>query len=245
MSSSSNDLFSAFHSLPPISKATCRAAFQHNPTGEWLSLLIVVGLGTLFLPFHSRPPPSAARLDLSHVLQSSRTYHSTTASSTPATRKDFPPFSSSSVRLRARAVWQISLRCSGVRSLVANTWYVYSLRTRKNGTDETRERIERRAMLRVSTRNRSSLCSMVLLQPDVRTLTLCLIVQPLTLATISQLRPLPHLLPSLVEIRSLRPDRHLLPPPLAPQASTLPLLPRSRLHALNRPRSPHPPVRLF
>ncbi|GAA6025893.1 hypothetical protein JCM11491_001727 [Sporobolomyces phaffii] len=54
MTSAVSDPFAALHSRPIVSPQTCRAAFQHNRTGEILSVCIVVGLVVSYIPQHYR-----------------------------------------------------------------------------------------------------------------------------------------------------------------------------------------------
>ncbi|GAA5993153.1 hypothetical protein JCM5350_005387 [Sporobolomyces pararoseus] len=54
LTSNVRDPFEAFHSRPIVSPSTCRAAFQHNRTGEILSICIVVGLVVSYIPQHYR-----------------------------------------------------------------------------------------------------------------------------------------------------------------------------------------------
>ncbi|GAA5829901.1 hypothetical protein JCM5353_006108 [Sporobolomyces roseus] len=48
------DPMQAFHSRPIVSPSTCKAAFNHNRTGEILSICIVVGLVISYIPQHYR-----------------------------------------------------------------------------------------------------------------------------------------------------------------------------------------------
>ncbi|GAA5953929.1 hypothetical protein JCM3765_000697 [Sporobolomyces pararoseus] len=54
LTSAVRDPFEALHSRPIVSPSTCRAAFQHNRTGEILSICIVVGLVVSYIPQHYR-----------------------------------------------------------------------------------------------------------------------------------------------------------------------------------------------